>query len=59
LPKSTGFRSETRIYRNCSDNSISIIHQSKEHKILAEKFKIEENLCTGVQRRSIPLIEKI
>ncbi|MDR1539992.1 MAG: hypothetical protein LBU32_18720 [Clostridiales bacterium] len=32
-----------------------IIHQSKQHKILAEKFKIEENICLNLQNLSINL----
>jgi hypothetical protein len=46
---------EIRNNRNCSDNSICIIHQSKEHKILAEMFKIEENICLNLQNLSMNL----
>jgi hypothetical protein len=47
---------ENWINRNCSDNSIYIINQSKEHKILAEKFKIDESICLILQNLSIPHI---
>jgi hypothetical protein len=48
-------QAQSQNFWNCSDNSICIIHQSKEHKILAEKFKIEENICLNWQNSSMNL----